>query len=310
MISGFMIVKDLLKPGYPFVEAVASALPVCDEFLISDGYSTDGTFKVVQRMSELNKKIKVSRQKWPIAKRLTVLADVTNAIRVKCSYDYIFSVQANEIVHEDSVEFIKALPEMCPEVQTFSLPFLHLLWNYKFSEEFRLRFSRNLPSIVATGDAWALGPSKAFVVSEAFKSLKSPRKFLRYIGRGVEWTYANSCGNVLSRAVYLPKPVFRYWSLFPRDYLEKCVKHAEMFNLPEFNKTINIFKDHVDDEPSSFWKIASELARTGPLGFNYPEGFGVVNKKDHPRLMQDLISDSHVKSYYVREEVLDLIRGL
>jgi hypothetical protein len=310
MISGFMIVKDLLKPGYPFVEAVASALPVCDEFLISDGYSTDGTFEVVQRMSELNKKIKVSRQKWPIAKRLTVLADVTNAIKAKCSYDYIFSVQANEIVHEDSAEFIKALPEMCPEVQTFSLPFLHLLSNYKFSEEFRLRFSRNLPSIVAVGDAWALGPSKAFVVSEAFKSLKSPRKFLRYIGRGVEWTYANSCGNVLSRAVYLPKPVFRYWSLFPRDYLEKCVKHAEMFNLPEFHETISTLRSHVDDDPSSFWRIAAELARKGPLGFKYPKGFRVVNNEDHPRVMLGLISDSHVKSYYVREEVLDLIRGL
>ena len=37
MISGFMIAKNLLKQGYPFVEAVASALPVCDEFLISDG---------------------------------------------------------------------------------------------------------------------------------------------------------------------------------------------------------------------------------------------------------------------------------
>ena len=43
MISGFMIVKDVLRQGYPFVEAIASALPICDEFLISDGYSTDGT---------------------------------------------------------------------------------------------------------------------------------------------------------------------------------------------------------------------------------------------------------------------------
>jgi len=310
MISGFMIVKDVLKPGYPLVEAVASALPVCDEFLISDGYSTDDTFEVVQRMSELNKKIKVFRQKWPIAKRLTVLGDVTNAIRVKCSYNYVFSVQANEIVHEDSVEFIKALPEMCPEVQTFSLPFLHLLGNYKFSEEFRLRFSRNLPSIVAVGDAWALGPSKAFVVSEAFKSLKKPRKFLRYVGRGVGWTYANSCGNILSRAIYLPKPVFRYWSLFPRNYLEKCVKHVEMFNVLEFNKTINVLKSHVDDDPSSFWKLAAEMASKGPLGFKYPEGFGVVNREDHPKIIQGLISNSRVKSYYVREDILDLIRGL
>jgi hypothetical protein len=220
------------------------------------------------------------------------------------------SKSPNEIVHEDSVEFIKALPEMCPEVQTFSLPFLHLLGNYKFSEEFRLRFSKNLPSIVAVGDAWALGPSKAFVVSEGFKGLKNPRKFLRYIGMGVEWTYANSCGNILSRAVYLPKPVFRYWSLFPRNYLEKCLKHREIFNLPNFTEIISTLKDHVDDDPSSFWKLASKPFRKGVLGFKYPEGLGEIERKDHPRIMQGLMSDSNAKSYYSMEELFDLIKRL
>jgi len=37
MISGFIILKDVLKQGYPFVEAIASALPICDEFLIAEG---------------------------------------------------------------------------------------------------------------------------------------------------------------------------------------------------------------------------------------------------------------------------------
>lgn len=314
MISGFMIIKDALKQGYPFVETIASALPICDEFLISEGYSTDGTFEIVQRISELNKKIRIFRQNWPTAKKLTVLAEVTNAIRKKSKLSYIFSVQANEIVHEESVEFIRALPEMWPEIHTFSFPYLQLIWSYKFSEEFRLRFSKNLPSIVATGDAWALGPSKVFTVAEAFRSLKNPRKFLRYIGRGVEWTYANSCNSTFSKAVYLPQPIFRYWSLFPRNFLEKCTKHVEMFNLLQFNETINILKNYVDD-PSSFWKIATELARGGQLqawptrGINYPEAFGVVKHEDHPRLIQDLISGLYSKSYIVREEVLDLIRG-
>ncbi len=305
-----MLVKDVLKPGYPFAEAIASALPICDEFLISEGYSTDGTYEIVQQMAKLNRKIKIFRQQWPSTRSLMVFGDVTNWIRAKCSYDYMFSVQANEIVHEDNVEFIKALPEMCPEVHTFSLPFWHLLGNYKFSEEYRLRFSRNLPSIVATGDAWALGPSKTFVRSEALKTLRNPRVLLRYISRGIEWTYANSGQNLISRAVYLPKPVFRYWSLFPRNFLEKCERHKEMFNLPQFSDVLSSLKDHVDDEPSVFWKIASKLARTWPLGYDYPEGLGLVNREEHPRIMQGLLSDSHAKSYYVREEVLDLMKGL
>ena len=305
-----MIVKDVLKPGYPFVEAIASVLPICDEFLLSEGYSADGTYEVVQRLAKLNKKIKVVRQKWPEKRSITVIGDVTNAIRRKCQYDYIFSVQANEIVHEDSLRLIEALPEICPQVQTFSFPYVHLYRTYKFSEEFRLRFARNLPHIVATGDAWSLGTSKDFVISETLKSLRNPRKFLRYVSRGIEWTYANSCGNIISRAIYLPKPVFRYWSLFPLNWFEKSMRHAEMFNIPGFKEAIETLKNHVDDDPSVFFKIAVQLARKGSLGYNYSDALGVVKIEDHPKLIRDLISDPQVKSYYVRNEVLDMIKGL
>src|ERR1700693_5973829 len=122
MISGFMVLKNVLKTGYPFVESIASSLPVCDEFLISEGYYVDGTFEVLEKISKLNKKVKVFRQQWPSTKKYSVIADVTNSIRAKCNYDYIFSIQANEIIHEDNVELIKALPEMRPQVNTFSLP--------------------------------------------------------------------------------------------------------------------------------------------------------------------------------------------
>jgi hypothetical protein len=305
-----MIVKDVLKPGYPFVEAIASVLPICDEFLLSEGYSTDGTFEVVQKLGELNRKIKVHRQKWPEKRNINVIGDVTNEIRQKCKHNYIFYVQANEIVHEDSLKLIEALPEICPQAQTFSFPYVHLYRTYKFSEEFRLRFSKNLPSIMATGDAWTLGPSKDFVVSETFKSLRNPRKFFRYVARGIEWNYANSCGNILSRAVYLPKPVFRYWSLFPRNCLEKSIRHMEMFNIPAFNPTIETLRKHVDDDPDSFWKIAVEMARQGPLGYKYPEALGALKIEDHPKIMRELISNEQAKGYYVREEVLDMIRGM
>jgi len=311
MISGFMIVKDVIKPGYPFVEAVASALPVCDEFLISDGYSTDGTYKAVARIAELNSKVKVFRQEWPKEKRFTLLADVTNWIRAKCSHEYIFSIQANEIVHEDSVQFLKALPKMCPEADTFSLPFLHLMKNFKFSEQFRLRFSKNLPNIVATGDAWSLGVSRKFVRSEALKCVRHPKRLARYVGRGVQWTYANVCGNPLSRAIYLPKPVYRYWSLFPRDCLEKCRNHKELFNVDDLGNVISSLESHADDlDQSVFWNLAAGPLRKAPLGYKYPYGFAEILTRDHPKIMHPLLSDSKGKKYYVREELFDQIKAL
>jgi len=40
-ITCFMIVRNALNQGYPFLEAIAQALPVCDEMLIGDGGSTE-----------------------------------------------------------------------------------------------------------------------------------------------------------------------------------------------------------------------------------------------------------------------------
>jgi hypothetical protein len=308
MISGFMVLKNVLKTGYPFVESIAASLPVCDEFLISEGYSTDGTFEVVDKISKLNKKVKVYRQQWPSVKKYSVIAEVTNAIRAKCRYDYIFSIQANEIIHEDSVELIKALPEMRPQVNTFSLPFVHLVKDYRFYEDFRLRFSKNINNIVAVVDAWTMGPTKSFTNSQTLKGLRHPRRMLQYIYKGIEWTYANSCSSPLSKAVYLPKPVYRYWSLFPMNYLEKCARHIEMFGLQELQKDVEILKNYTD-EPNLFWEKAADIRRK-ELGFNYPNALGTVALKEHPKFVRDIIADSALKNYLVRDEVLDSIKDL
>ena len=303
-----MVLKDVLKTGYPFVESIAASLPVCDEFLISEGYSTDGTYEVVQKISQLNKKVKVYRQEWPAIKKYSVIAEVTNAIRAKCSHDYIFSIQANEVLHEKNIKLIRALPEICPQVNAFSLPFVHLIKGYKFYEDFRLRFTKNMKNIVAIGDAWTLGLSESFIHSQTFKGFTHPRRMLKNLYKGIEWTYTNSGVSPLSRAIYLPKPIYRYWSLFPLDYLEKCEKHVEMFGLTDLQKDVEVLRSYVDN-PIIFWRKAAEIRRK-ELGFHYTDDLGTIQLEDHPKLVRDLVADSEFKSYRVRIEVLDSIKDL
>jgi glycosyltransferase involved in cell wall biosynthesis len=308
MISGFMIVKDVLKQGYPFVEAIASALPICDEFLISDGYSTDGTYEVVKRISSLNPKVKVYRQKWPDKKISTVLTDVTNELRSKCSFQYILSVQANEIIHEQSAPFIKALPTMFPNLDTLSFPYTQFLNKYKFAEGFRLRFAKNHPEIVAKDDAWTLGASTAYINTKILRSFAHPRRLYYYMTKGVEFVHANPCYDYLSRAIYLPNPVFRYWAVFPKNFLEKCQRHGELFQIAKFQKSYDTLKLHID-EPDVFWKLGSEFLEFAK-GEQYPEAFGSVERKNHPAIIQEFISNSNANQYYVREELFDLIKKL
>jgi len=308
MISGFMIVKDVVRQGYPFVEAIASALPICDEFLISDGYSQDGTYEVIQKIAGLNPKVKIYQSKWPNKKDPTVLADVTNELRPKCRYDYIFSIQANEIIHEKSSPFIKALPSIFPDVETFSFPFTQLLDTYKFAEGFRLRLAKNNPGIVAKGDAWTLGASASFTRNKVLRSLIRPGRFYYYLAKGVEFVHANPGYDYLSRAVYLPNPIFRYWALSPKNFLDKCKRHLELFQMEKFAKSYEGLKLHVD-EPHVFWRMGAEfLEHTKDQ--HYPQAFESIEKKHHPAVMQEFISNPNAKEYYVREELFEKIRNL
>jgi len=308
MISGFMTLKNVVKTGYPFVEAIAASLPVCDEFLISEGYSTDGTYEICEKMAQLNKKIKVFRDEWPSIRRYSVIADVTNLVRARCNGDYLLSIQANEIIHEKSVAFLRALPEIYPKGVSFSLPFIHLTRNYPFYEDFRLRFTKNVDNIIAVGDAWTMGLRRSFIKSMMLKDIRRPKKLLHYIARGIDWTYANNGVSPFSRSIYLPKPIYRYWSLFPRDYLEKCQKHIEMFGLEHLSKDIETLKSAVD-KPEIFWKKAAELRRN-ELAFHYPDALGRVNTEDHPKIVKGLLSDSALTHYTIRDEVLNSIKNL
>jgi glycosyltransferase involved in cell wall biosynthesis len=317
MISGFMVVKNVIKQGYPFLEAIASALPICDEFLISDGYSDDGTYEVLQRITNLNPKVKVYQYRWPDKKDPSVLADVTNEVRGKCRFQYIFSVQANEIIHEQTALFIKALPSMLPEIETFCLPYIQLLNNYKFSEEFRLRFSKNLPRIVAIDDAWTLGISSDFVRNKKLRSLANPRRLSNHLSNGIWYVYANLCRGPLSRAMYLPQPIFRYWSLFPRNFLEKYQRHIELslFSKSFLKKYQNFeelqpsLQSHVDD-PEVFWKLCFKILSEARFNQNiqYPEAFAYVDRKDHPALVQEFISNQNTDHYYVRNELFETLK--
>jgi hypothetical protein len=302
-ISGFMVVRDAMRQGYPFAEAIASALPICDEFLVSDGYSTDGTFQTLQRIASLNKKVRVYQDRW-LHSRVTIIGDLSNLLRKKCKSDYLFSVQAPEIVHEDSVGTLKAIPEIFPEGETFCLPYTSVIADCKVQEEFRLRFCRNLDRLILAGDAWTFSTSKRFIRSEAVKSLAHPRRLMRYVGRGIDWTFAGYLNNVRSQAVCLPKPVFRYPALFKENYIERCKGHAERLGLPGF---CDVLKRVENEQGESFFQTAVQVHREGNR-VSYPGDLGVVKTESQPKIMQELVKNrTAIERYYVRETVLDAI---
>jgi hypothetical protein len=156
-ISGFMLVRDVERQGYPFIEAARAALAVCDELVIAEGHSTDRTLEGVLALRDaFPSRVQVFRERWPSTRnRGQILSEMTNRARRRCGGAWCLSVQANEIIDESAVPELTALPAQYPAVEMIELHYPVLLGpRLVWTAAWRRRLFRNIPDIVAIGDAY------------------------------------------------------------------------------------------------------------------------------------------------------------
>lgn len=110
-ISGYGIIVDGIRNLLPWEEAINSALGFCDEFIIVDGGSTDGTYERLQEMSQDDSRIKVHQNEWDFDEPTMFGIQKTKA-RTYCKGDYCFQMDMDEVVHENDYDkFHKVLDE-------------------------------------------------------------------------------------------------------------------------------------------------------------------------------------------------------
>jgi len=236
-ITCFTITKNVLSQGYPFLEVVVQALPVCDELLVGDGGSTDGTLELLRKLEELNPKIKVYIDPWPGKGFAHDLRWATNRMLEKCKGDYILYIQANEVIHERSWDYLRHIYEIWPETWTFSLPFWWLIRDLWFGETYRLRVGRNIGILEAEVDAFTLGLKKSFMLKEFIKAIFNPKYFARIVYRGLHSIYAYKKGSPrYTIPVVLPKPIFRYAVVYPLDMVRKMKGRLAFWGEKEFKE--------------------------------------------------------------------------
>jgi hypothetical protein len=200
------------------LEAITAALPVCDEFLISEGYSSDETWQALQWLQKkYPDKIKLYRDEWNgDRKGGEVIAVMQNVILERCCGAYCLSVQANEVLHETACTELRVLPELYPGIEIFSLPYYimlgsHILWTV----ELRRRLFKNRPYIRCFGDGYD-------VYYDRSRLWTQPRKLIDYYTRGIG-----------VRAYYLLQPFYRYGALYPRSFMKKLETHNEIYRAPQ-----------------------------------------------------------------------------
>jgi len=101
-VSGFTIIRNAIKYDYPVSEAITSILPLCDEFIIAVGNSSDATLDLVKQIK--SPKIKIIETVWDDSLReggRTFALETNKALQaISPDSDWAFYIQADEAVHE------------------------------------------------------------------------------------------------------------------------------------------------------------------------------------------------------------------
>jgi len=124
-ISGYTTTKNCIESNYPWRECIQSMLGFCNEVVVVDGGSTDGTYEALQEWAKEEERLNLYlvNRDWS-AKRFAVFDGLQKgAARAKCRGDFCWQMDADEVVHEDDYEKITSLVKTFPrQADLVSLP--------------------------------------------------------------------------------------------------------------------------------------------------------------------------------------------
>lgn len=133
-VSCFTFLRNAEMLGFPFIESIRSALPLCDEFIVNIGDSEDKTIEMVKGINDT--RIHIIKSKWNEGMRVKgyVYAQQTNIALFNCSGDWAFYLQGDEVVHEEDIPRIKESMRRYVDddrVEALVFDYIHFYGNHK-----------------------------------------------------------------------------------------------------------------------------------------------------------------------------------
>lgn len=157
-ISGFTMAKNASKLYYPMKQAIESILPIVDEFVVAIGDCEEDDTTLEDIKSINDPKVKIIQTVWDIEKypRGMENAHQTDIAKEHCTGDWLFYLQADEVIHEKFLPIIKKRCEELlhdKEIEGLLFSYKHFWGDYKhyhFSHRWykkEIRIVRNNPEI-------------------------------------------------------------------------------------------------------------------------------------------------------------------
>jgi len=259
-ISGFTMVKNATKLYFPIKQSIESILPIVDEFVIAlgDCDEDDETQKEIESIQ--SDKIKIIHTVWDLEKysRGTENAHQTDIAKDACSGDWLFYLQADEVVHEKYFGNIKAACEKYLNDDRVE----GLLFNYKhfWGDYDHYHIAHN----------WYPKEIRIIKNNPEVHSWESAQSFRR-IPNFDRVDYRQQHNTFKLKVINIDAEIFHYGWVRPPKLMTKKKKALH---------TIHNGKEKADKD---FENVADEFT-FGPLG-NIPEYKGT-----HPKVMESWIA--------------------
>ena len=96
-LSIYTCIKDALYWDLHAVAMLKHHLPLADEIVVNEGYSTDGTFDAIR---DLDPRIRVFRSRWPKPEGMDWYKSFKDPARQRCTGDWCLHLDCDEFIPE------------------------------------------------------------------------------------------------------------------------------------------------------------------------------------------------------------------
>lgn len=159
-VSGFTFIRNAVRYDFPVIEAIASTLPIVDEFIVNVGKSDDGTLELIRSIP--SSKVRIVESVWDesLKKDGLIYSQQTNIALAQCTGDWALYVQGDEVIHEqDLPAMVRAMKANLDNrsVKGLLSRYLHFMGDYWSLNPWfyhrAVRVIRNNGEIESCGDA-------------------------------------------------------------------------------------------------------------------------------------------------------------
>ncbi|MDQ3073046.1 MAG: hypothetical protein M3Q97_07280 [Bacteroidota bacterium] len=251
-ISGFTFGKNVSKLYYPIRPAIESILPIVDEFIVALG-AGDADDHTREEIAKINsQKIKIIDTIWDLEKYPNGMenAHQTDIAKKECTGDWLFYLQADEVVHEKDLATIE---NRCiellndKEVEGLLFKYRHFFGDYQHYADTHgwyshdIRIIRNDPEI------------------HSFESAQSFRRIPGFDGK----SYRRKEGSQKLKVVPVDAYIYHYGWVRPPHHMQKKRKALATIHKGE-EKVTEMFRGKPPTFDYGPMKLLSEFKGSHP----------------------------------------------